>query len=391
MRHCACGTLIWALFLVLGCGESFPSVTTVDRLRILGVQAEPPEVGGELGRESAISALIADPLQLEDPARELTVIYLACTPHPDRAANSSCTAMSKFSNPDKLSPDDKFDDGAGGCGAESSGVGGQARQTEVMHFIGAERCFHGEGCEPLYLGTGSQRVELPRPVYNVPDDLDLEGLEAGHPARILGVNAVVVALALPLSVEELLGAWEEDHSCGAGDDLLASIIARLEDDDRAMTVKRIRVRGPDETDEPNRNPIIEGLAAGGRLLAPVGDEEPPVFRSGTNARFEARLPAMDEKGKPLSTDSLYQSYTLRGAEGQAIRQEREEWVVSWFTTAGKFDRQRTRGVERTNEWIGPVGDAESPIPVSGRAFFYAVVRDGRGGTNWVVREGLVRP
>jgi hypothetical protein len=63
----------------------------------------------------------------------------------------------------------------------------------------------------------------------------------------------------------------------------------------------------------------------------------------------------------------------------------EEWVYSWFATAGEIDKLHTR--EPTpDDWKIRDGDASGS---GGRALVAAVVRDVRGGTAWVLREVTV--
>ena len=96
------------------------------------------------------------------------------------------------------------------------------------------------------------------------------------------------------------------------------------------------------------------------------------------------MPA-DAEGKPIPTDVLFQRYTRYDAEGNAFRGEREAWVWSWFTTAGAFERERTRAFDQEQIWTAP-GDADHPLPESGRVFLYTVLRDARGGIDWIRRE-----
>lgn len=85
----------------------------------------------------------------------------------------------------------------------------------------------------------------------------------------------------------------------------------------------------------------------------------------------------------LPLETLMQPYTRLRVDGSAAGQEREEWLVSWFTTAGALASDRTRGLDESVAWELPrAGDA----PGHRRAFVYLVLRDGRGGISWVARE-----
>jgi hypothetical protein len=63
-----------------------------------------------------------------------------------------------------------------------------------------------------------------------------------------------------------------------------------------------------------------------------------------------------------------------------IEQKPEEWVYSWFSTAGELDELHTRGDEKDLWTVGPT-----------RAIVAAVVRDLRGGVDWQVRTVVVAP
>lgn len=66
---------------------------------------------------------------------------------------------------------------------------------------------------------------------------------------------------------------------------------------------------------------------------------------------------------------------------------KESWKISWATTVGRMSAQETGGTDvdgtenRHNvEWV-PTSKAEA-----GEVTIYAIVRDGRGGTSWLIRK-----
>jgi hypothetical protein len=74
-------------------------------------------------------------------------------------------------------------------------------------------------------------------------------------------------------------------------------------------------------------------------------------------------------------------YTKLDAMGAPIAPAVEEWVYSWFGTAGELEDLHTRG--GTEAWTVSGG--------AGPARLVAVVRDLRGGVAWVVRDVVVGP
>lgn len=374
-------------FVFLGCGEGFLPVTYVDDLRVLAVRAEPPEIAWEtegLPPESRLSSLVADPAQLGDGGREVVVGYLSCTPDPASLAPSICSAVTTLRAPSELGrhlPADLCDEGEGGAGKENP-----------FAFLGAERCLHEEGCSPLLLERDGLVIPLPPPTYRLEDDLGLGALPPGHPARSRGTQAVVLGFAVVATPEELVEGVDAADPCRLAASLMSRFLALFDSRPSVLTYKRIQVRGPDHRDEPNVNPRIAGILAHGvPLPAELETPVPEVasFRPDAHVLLSPRPAAspLDEEGRPIP-DAARQRYTRYRQDGSVIGEEVEEWRYSWFSTAGRFaEPQTTEGFAR---WTTPAGEKEDPLPPGGRTFLYLVVRDGRGGTDWVQREVRVR-
>src|SRR5690606_39319545 len=157
---------IVACALALGCGEGFLPPSYVNELRVLAVRTEPPEIAWgaeEIPSESRISVLVADPVQLLDPTREVVVGYLSCTADPARLEFNPCTAVTTLRSPGELAAQLPTELCEGG--------GGDERQRNPFAFLGAERCRHAEGCEPLRVPVGDFELPLPPPVFRLEDDL----------------------------------------------------------------------------------------------------------------------------------------------------------------------------------------------------------------------------
>jgi hypothetical protein len=191
---------------------------------------------------------------------------------------------------------------------------------------------------------------------------------ADGPERILGVQAVVLAFALDATADELVAGV--GTVCPAGD--VAGNLARLWPlREHVLSVKRVQIRGPDAPDAPNRNPAVDGIAAGAAPLDPgCATTLAPGERS-----LAPILPA-GAAGEP-------EVYTELDAAGLPIDTKLEEWVYSWFSSAGDLEDLHTRGAA-TERWT-------TAVPEGTRAQVAVVVRDLRGGAAWAVREVVFGP
>ncbi|MFL5322307.1 MAG: hypothetical protein ACJ790_21800 [Myxococcaceae bacterium] len=86
-----------------------------------------------------------------------------------------------------------------------------------------------------------------------------------------------------------------------------------------------------------------------------------------------------------------EEYTVPSFELKPVHLK-ESWKIAWLTTEGRMSRSETGGTDvdgtenRHNvEWV-PTSAA-----TAGEVTFYAVVRDGRGGTSWLIRKVQYTP
>lgn len=342
--------------LAAACGPDFDPASQVDKLRVLAVRAEPPEIapppasGAPVAPDrAALGALVVRGDVASDPARQTTVVYVACVPVPGDPSPSPCVALASLRDPTAAL--------AGAAGASCAAPD----EAAPVVFAGAEVC-DAAGCGPAQVGG----VTLPSPEVRLPAGYGFDALPASAPERVLGVEAAVLAFALDATPDELSGGSGPCPAAAVAERLSALWQAR----EHVLAVKRVQIRGPAAVDPPNRNPGIEGIAAGGAALA---SGAPATLAPGT-AWLTPVLPA-GEAGTP-------EAYTKLDATGTPITTAVEEWVFSWFGTAGELDDLRTRGAE-AEEWI---------LPAAGtRARVAAVVRDVRGGVAWAVRDVVVGP
>jgi hypothetical protein len=375
--------LVAAAFVAWGCGEEFSPPSEVTGLRILAIQVEPPEIGARegMGQEAVITSLVADPAQLDDPDRSVLVAYLSCTPDPLDQGPNPCTAIAALRDPSELQlPRGTCGDGGGDGGG--GGTPGPEAPQGLFQFLGAERCDQAAGCGPMGVVWGGTRLELPPPTYRLEAAPDLGTLPAEHPKRMRGLQVVVFALAVVGTEEEVMDGLDPTDPC-FGPTVAERFLGLVQTREHRMAIKRIQVRGPDLLDEPNVNPQVGGILARGVPLPAVGTLSP-----GSVAHLHPRPPAppVDDRGVQLPFESLLQPYSRLRLDGTVVKEEREKWVYSWFGTAGHLDAHRSNRLDETVSWELPRGEH---TPESGRAFVYLVVRDGRGGVSWVVREVLL--
>lgn len=149
-------------------------------------------------------------------------------------------------------------------------------------------------------------------------------------------------------------------------------------DEKVVGFKRLvfTVSFADEpTPAPNTNPFIPAVFLDGSLWSAT---EPPVLTG-----------AEDHLVSPVVVDGGEESYAKPKFEGGSIPL-RESWRYNFYATAGGFSPGATGGqggllgtqIPTDTHWRPD--DAEAPGPVT----CFMVVRDGRGGEGWTVREAF---
>lgn len=94
---------------------------------------------------------------------------------------------------------------------------------------------------------------------------------------------------------------------------------------------------------------------------------------------------------PEDFTALQETYVVPSFELKPVHLE-ESWKIAWHTTMGRMSASETGGTDvdgtanRHNvEWV-PTSAA-----TAGEVTFYVVVRDGRGGTSWLIRKVQYTP
>jgi hypothetical protein len=352
---------IAAALALAACTPDFDPASKVDKLRVLAVRAEPPEIAPpgdpDAVHTAALTSLVVRADFETEPARTTAVVHVACIPTPGDPSPNRCLTFDTLR--DATAP---IRDAAPAACAAAAGV--------PVVFAGVEACV-AELCGPaVAVGSPMRAAEVAVPAGF---DLAFDQLRArgSAPELVLGVQAVVLAFAIDATPDELVAAGAGTTPCAEGD-LAAGLATLWASRDHVLSTKQITIRGPDAPDAPNQNPAKPGIKAAGEELKP--DSETPL-RGGTLAL---------EPFFAGSADPLPEAYTKLDAAGVPIESTREDWVYSWFSTAGEIDELHTRGTQ-TDDWI--VGGASGGTP----ALVAAVVRDLRGGTAWAVRRVRVNP
>jgi hypothetical protein len=359
MFNCRPAAIVSAALLLAGCAPDFTEPTQVTGLRVLAVRADPPELAppadGSAPARAGLGALVAHPDFATDGARRATVLHLGCTPSADPSVPSPCTAISELASPQALLG---LADLGSACTAPGLGVPG------AITFAGLESCGQG-GCQPLEVrldpADPGSTVALPTPAYELPASLDLSALPAGDPVRVLGLEAVDLALALDAAPEDLAPAAAVPDACQALGAAAARFAGLWETRAHVAALKRIRVRGPEAVNAPNRNPALSGIALEGAPL-PFPGAAPAQVSPGAEL---ALLPL-----HPGDPDLLRETFVEVDAAGLPVRELREELTWAWFTSAGELKDPYTRA---------PDESAELTAPASGAGQVWLVLRDLRGG------------
>ena len=102
----AASILPLAVLALAACGPDFDPGSRVEKLRVLGVQAEPPEIapapasGTPVAPDrAALTSLVLRADFAADPGRETSVVYLACVPTPGDPAPSPARSVASETVP----------------------------------------------------------------------------------------------------------------------------------------------------------------------------------------------------------------------------------------------------------------------------------------------------
>lgn len=388
--------------VLAACSPEFSRSDKIDKLHLLALQAEPPEISPAASPNDPPSAwprpadraqltsLVANQIHLAEPTHRSTVVYFACTPRPGDAGGNPCLSFENLTDPSEMAAAGRAqgtDPGACAGGQQGSdpallGVG----VVGAISLSGIEEC-DAAGCRPARLRMDANdpdsTIAMPAPTYVLPKEFCFDVFAARAPERINGLVVTILAFVVDAPPEQLIPSIADP--CTAAQQFFAKLNSLPEGQTRVTATKRILVRGPEATDAPNVNPSIPGIAAAGE---PLSETDATTLQASKDIDLLPLLP-VDCDGKALTPDEYLQSYTKHDADGALLETKTESWSYSWFTTAGTLKKAHTLKSDVVETWTTP-GSADEPIPANGRVRLYAVVRDLRGGIAWTVRDVVVQ-
>lgn len=342
---------VWPLLLLAGCSGSLPSQSFVDKLRVLAVRADPPEVAP--GVASSLSVLAVEPplQQLDGGAPSpISYLWLACSIPPGSTASTPCGLGADNPLPQGGAIPPPCDANPGAAGAQPElcllGTGPTASYTPVTRQLGAD-------------GTGQVLI------------------------------TVVVA-------------DEPDGAEGCLTNTFANDSLPINPDHCVLALKQLRVSSPGRTLQdgspaaPNHNPALDSFTLDGASLEDGSARFTPAT---TTPAPKITLGAVMAAGAA----EQYASFDDNGVRSDVF----EQMTLSWFTTAGAIASSRAGfppdgcatqsdcptaapALVATVDWnIVTAGDLPR-YATDGTVFFWAVLRDDRGGVGWLAGSATPR-
>ncbi|MBI5547627.1 MAG: hypothetical protein HY901_27405 [Deltaproteobacteria bacterium] len=262
-----------------------------------------------------------------EPGRTNTVLWFACDPDPSQLDQTPCADYTTLQ-----------DTSGGEIGADPQTL------PEGVRFLGATS--PAAAAPVTYLSRADLFAQL------TPDD----------PRRARGVLAVVLALAIaappPTSLTELGALLEK---------------VKTKEVESLLGIKRIRIS---ETTTPNHNPRLQGVKVGERLWSP--GLRPAKVHPGVSVPLVG-----------VAQPGTVETFEELDADGHLVEKQ-EKLFVSWFSTVGELRFPRNLEGEdgdQRQELSTPF--VLQHVPEDRRATLWAVLRDGRGGVETMVRGLLL--
>ncbi len=375
------------LIVALGVGSSacnpdLTPVTAVTTLRILAASVDPPEVGP--GESASFRVLVADP-QGDD--RSLDWFVTLCTP----SSTGGCIEYDDIT--------DQYADYAGStclddlctlaCDqmCESSACSSQDYLTCCETCAFASCCVRGGTATPNDGILEIDGATFPPLTFS---SHALDGLDAREAQE--GVNAQLTVLVCVSGVctQEVEAAGDDTGGQEAGTsdgtdstDTLGLLLSpealayMLPPDQSAVAIKRARVSAADQADR-NALPAYDGILVDG-VLYHHGDT--------VSVPFGATVELV-----PVLSQGSVETYTYETAEG-VVETRCEAPYHAWYGTDGTFETAYTEPdsttaceegggafIESGNRWTAPTTENAKDVEPA----LFVVVRDRRGGIDWLV-------
>lgn len=341
--------VVAALAIVAGCGNDLPAANFIEKLRVLAVQAEPPEVMP--GQTTALDVLAVEPLvpQLDGGSPSaLTYLWLACNIPPGTSEQLPCGLSMGQRVTGALPPD---------CRSEPDAT---------LCVIGTDRM-------GTYTPTASQ-------------------LNANGIGQVL---LTVVVADTPEGAAGCLMAAANNNGEPTNPDHCVLSLKRL-----AISDPNRKLSDGSAAPPANRNPMLNDFT--------LDENGTYVSLTDTTGTYAVAL-TKDAQAFPLavarSDDAAEMEPRFDSTDGRFLRYEYEALTVAWFITAGKLSGGRSAfkpmgcdtqtdcpqmppGPIVSVKWTPPTEEMVGKFTADGTVKLYAVIRDDRGGTSW--REGMLK-
>ncbi|HYV45532.1 MAG TPA: hypothetical protein VFA20_11760 [Myxococcaceae bacterium] len=191
--------------------------------------------------------------------------------------------------------------------------------------------------------------------------------------------------------EDLSGAVVEDPYHGFGGLPVALQLEVSAGGEAVVGIKRVvftaSLTAP--LPPPNQNPALDAVTYAGADWA-EGASAAVDFNGEVHQGFRGATVTSDNPIEVFPTASLFEDYDRTAFDGSTIHFS-EVWRYSFFATAGSFSPANAGGNAGppgtqpdqgpvSAKWVPDLGETGGPTTV------WIVVRDGRGGETWTVRQ-----
>ncbi len=347
-----------SIVVCAGCGPALPATSFVDKLRLLAVQAEPPEISP--GESTTLTLLVVEPTipgsEVNPPATPspLTQVWLAC-PEPSAITTSSFAPCGFSANDLSLSAIPPS------CTDQPDAPVCIAGTTPTISFTApADALSFGSGGTANYLFT----IVVADTTDGAFACLTQAAQNGGAPAN---PDHCIIAFK-ELTVSDLASHPARNHNPQLTS--LSLELAKLGSDGGTIY--------EDDGGVGSETAPIDLVGGGG--FVPLRDDYSPGFELATTSAAGAA---------EIESDGTYEVLTL-----------------SWYTTSGSFDNSRSVFIPvgcsdptlcpesspaptTTSPYKPPTADdLPKTTDASGVVRYWAVVRDDRGGIGWLAGSAV---
>ncbi len=346
-----CGPML-AMVLAVGCGADYDPPSLVNKLRIIGARAEPPFIS--MSQSAAMELKVIG----HDPGEALCHAWAACLVAVPKEGNYRCF-------------DPRLQVPLGTAPTAKVSSGNLMTMVKKLPEVAADN--------DLDLGSFGGRSDQPDACPTEAPNLPVTRITILFKVAEAGVFGG----SCPTDAAEMLDSVCADRTrCLAGyKSLQVAIGFEIKDCQPAL------VSAPDKE---HKNPVLTGLQMAGvdwpqavtPVIRPFVKSESVVDLD--NAALDFNEGDFEQELKPMWTP---ESIEFKHKSPDPTKGDVNETLLfSWFTDAGEFKKQRSWDAIPENLYR-----AEPPDKADGQTVrIWLVVRDGRGGTDWLERKLVVK-